>query len=368
MLGSIFTKAGYKTGTYFSPQVEEFSERIRVNGKNVTEREIAEAYARVSEACRSHGIEATFFEVVTAMALLVFSVRKADYAVLEVGLGGRLDATNAVRPELSAITSISLEHTEILGNTLAKIAREKCGVSRKGKFLVCGHLPPEAKRAIAAACQKKGAKPIFTQDEAKISHLRKKNSTYSFKAAFRGKAYSISLFASGIFQVKNALCALSAASLLKISKSAIERGLAEAKPKFRLQKISSYPEVIADCAHNPEAAAAMSAELPQLLFRKKSTLLFSAMSDKNYEKTLAILAKHFDRVVLTEVTLSRSASLFELKSAAKKSGVAPICIKRPKAAFFKAKFLSGKSGVVVVAGSMYLLSELFGRDKIRIAQ
>jgi len=368
MLGSILSEAGYKTGTYFSPQVEEFPERIRINGKNATKSEIAAAYFQVSETCRSHKIDATFFEVVTAMALLVFSARKVDFAVLEVGLGGRLDATNAVEPVLSAITSISLEHTEILGKTLAKIAKEKCGVAREGKPLVCGHLPPEAERAIAAICKQKRAKPTFTQEEAKIISLQEKSGAYSFKATFRGKEYAISLSAPGSFQVKNAITALSAASLLGMGKSAIERGFAKAKPEFRLQKISSRPLVIADCAHNPEAAAALAAELPQLLNGKKSALLFSAMSDKDYKTTFATLARHFDKVILTEVTLSRSASLEELAGAAKKSGIAAVCIKPPKTAFKAAKSLAGKNGIVIVAGSIYLLSELFGRDKIRIAQ
>ncbi len=368
MLGSILGRAGYKTGTYFSPQVEEFPERIRVGGKNATRREIADAYSRVSEACRANRIEATFFEVVTAMALLIFRARKVDFAVLEVGLGGRLDATNAVEPALSIITSISLEHTDVLGKTLSKIAKEKCGVARRGKPLVLGHLPPEAKRAISKACKKAGAKQVFTQDEAKISSLRQEGGAYSFKAAFRGKEHSISLPAPGSFQVKNALCALCAASLLGAGGSAIEKGLAEAKPKFRLEKIASHPTVIADCAHNPEAAAALSAELPRLLSGKKSALLFSAMSDKEYPLALGTLARHFSKAVLTEVSLSRSASLKDLGEAAKKSGISPICIRSPKKAFAKAKSLAGKGGIVVVAGSMYLLSELFGRDKIRIAQ
>jgi len=368
MLGSILQAAGYRAGTYFSPQVEEFPERIRIDGMNVSKREIAEAHSAVFRICRLHRIEATFFEVVTAMALLIFKRRRVDFAVLEVGLGGRLDATNSVEPFLSAITSISLEHTAQLGRTLGKIAREKAGIARKGKRLVCGRLPREAKRSIAAYCKKIRANPIFTQDEVKPGRLKRRKGAYSFTASFRRASFSVSLSAPGRFQVKNALTALAAASCLGIRKKAIEEGLSRAKPKFRLQTISQHPLVIADCAHNPEAAATLASELPALDKGRKGVLLFSAMSDKNYREALAALAPHFGTVILTKVSLSRSATLLELKGAAKKSGIAPFAFKNPHLAYKRARLLAGKGGVVVVAGSIYLLAELFGRDKIRIAQ
>lgn len=366
MLGSILSENGWKTGTYFSPQIEEFPERIRVNGKNADTRDIASAYAKVKAACSRNGIEATFFEVVTAMALLIFSWRKVKFAVLEAGLGGRQDATNAVEPEVSAIASVSLEHTDVLGGTVEKIAHEKCGIARKGKPLVVGQVDSQAHSAIEGECMAIGARPVFVSQEVAISSLKKKGRCYSFKASFKGSKCAISLAAPGKFQVSNASVALAAASLLGAKKGAIEKGLRHAAPKYRMQAISKNPLTIADCCHNPGAAFALAAELRQAEGRK--VLLFSAMRDKDYPRVLDILRPFFSQVFLCEVSLERAAHLGELKSAAEKAGFMPILVKSPRKALLQAKRLSGNNGTLVIAGSIYLLAELFGKDKITIAQ
>ena len=367
MIGSVLGEQGWRVGTYFSPQVEEFPERIRINGKNAGKKEIAEAYAKVSAVCSENRIPATFFEVVTAMALLIFRQRKVEFAVLEVGLGGRLDATNAVEPSVSAITSVSLEHTSVLGRTIADIAREKCGIARKGKPLVCGLLSWKAETAVGKECGKTGAKPIFARKEVHISNMRKKNGAYSFKAAFRGIPYSISLSAPGKFQAGNASVALAVCSLLGASREAIARGLAKAVIKYRLQDVSSSPRVVADCAHNPEAAAALAKEVRGMR-AERHVLLFSAMKDKDYQTVLRNLGREFEDIVITEVSLGRAANVRELERAAQETRVPFTIVKNPKKALAAAKGLAGKKGLVVVAGSIYLLAELFGRDKIRAAQ
>ncbi len=365
-IGAILSSGGVRTGTYFSPQIEEFPERIRINGKNAGKNEIAKAYAEVDAICKEHAIPATFFEVVTAMALLIFKWRKVGFAVLEVGLGGRLDAVNAVKPEISAIASVSLEHTDVLGATVVQIAHEKCGIARKGKVLVCGFAGRCEQDAILHECKMLGAKPVFVQGEMKSSGLKEKNGCYSFSAKFKGKAYSIALSSPGRFQVSNSLVALACASQLGIRKSAIEGGLQKAVPKYRLQKISSGPAVLADCCHNPGAAFALAAELRHM--QGGSVLLFGAMKDKDYRQVLDILRPFFRKIVLTEVSLSRAARLGELQSAAASVHADAVAVKNPRAALASAKKMAGKKGTVVIAGSIYLLSELFGRDKIRMAQ
>ncbi|MCX8198006.1 MAG: bifunctional folylpolyglutamate synthase/dihydrofolate synthase [Candidatus Micrarchaeota archaeon] len=366
-IGSCLSSSGLRVGTYFSPQIQQFQERFRINGKNASKREIAFAYAKVEEACRKNGIHATFFEVVTAMAFLIFKSRKVDYAVLEVGLGGRLDATNACEPCLSALTSISLEHTDILGKTIGSIAHEKCGVARKGKPLVCGFLSDEAKEAVRKECAKIGALPLFADQEVELLSLSKKGLQSSFSASFRGKAYRISLSAPGDFQISNACAALAAAALLGAPKRAIEEGLSKCRPKFRLQEVSKNPFVIADCAHNPEAASALAKEVQKLPFGKK-VLLFSAMSDKDYGEALRILSPHFSSLVLCEVSVARSASLPSLFSKAQPHFSSIRMIRQARLAFSQAKKIAGKQGLVVVAGSIYLLGELFGKEKIRLSQ
>ncbi len=366
MLGCIFSSNGWKTGTYFSPQIEEFPERIRINSRNADKCEIAAAYSEVAAVCSKNSIPATFFEVVTAMALLVFSWRRVKFAVLEVGLGGRLDATNAVEPDISAIASISLEHTEVLGGTVEQIAHEKCGIARKGKPLVVGQVGGATRKAIERECIAMGAKPVFVSDDVRVGKLVKKGSCYAFSAAFNRANYSISLSTPGKFQVSNACSALAVASLLGAKRQAIEKGLRSAAPKYRLQAISKHPLVIADCCHNPGAAFAIAAEL-RGLFGKK-ILLFSAMRDKDYGQVLDILRPFFSQLVLTEVSLERAASVGEMEKAAKRAGFMPIGVKNPAKALAQAKRLAGENGTLLIAGSVYLLAELFGKDKIQIAQ
>lgn len=388
MIGEILHAQGLSVGTYFSPQVVEFPERIRINGANASKAEIAEAYAKVMEACREKGIRATFFEVVTAMALLAFSGRKVDTAVLEVGLGGRLDATNAAEPELSAISSISLEHTDVLGSTVGEIAHEKCGIARRGRKLVCGVLGEEARRAVQSECAKIGAHLVLVEDEMRLSGAREDGMRCSFSARYGGAEYAIRLAAPGRFQVSNACVAIAACRELGADRKAIEAGLARAKPEFRLQKVADSPLTIADCCHNPEAAFALASEAERLPAGRK-VLLFSAMRDKDYRQVLRVLRAHFDAVVLCQVSLKRAATLPMLKEAARKDGMgvlaarnlksaeaklgktegtAAFTVKRPARALAFARSLAGKKGTVVVAGSIYLLGELFGRDKRRIAQ
>ncbi len=377
MIGSVLSEAGFCTGTYFSPQIEEFPERFRVDGKNAGKKEIAGAYSAVKEVCGRNCIEATFFEVVTAMAFLIFKARKAEYAVLEVGLGGRLDAVNAAEPEVSVITSISLEHTAVLGKTVGKIAHEKCGIARKGRPLVCGFLPDEAKAAVAKECKKIGAKAVFSEDAVEICGLDEKNLKHSFIASFGGGKYAVSLSAPGKFQIGNACAALVACAKLGVRREAMEKGLAKAKPRFRFQKISASPLVIADCAHNPEAASALAGELAMIgggagraragAIRKR-VLLFSAMKDKDYPAVLRILAPHFDALVLCEVPIARCEGLIGLFAASRKIYPEILLVKEPKRALAAAEKMAGKEGMLAVAGSIYLLAELYGKDKMRMAQ
>ena len=368
MIGAILQESGARTGTYFSPQIERFEERFRVNGKNASRREIANAHARVAEACKKVAPEATFFEVITAMALVIFAERKVKYAVLEVGLGGRLDATNAVEPKISVLTSLSLEHMDVLGGTIEKIAHEKCGIARKGKPFVCGVVSGRAGLAVAKECAHTGANAVFVEDEISVSNLREREGCFLFDAKYSGR-YSISLSASGKFQVSNAECALAACALLGVGRKAVENGLARAKPAYRLQKMGRAPVVIADCAHNPEAATALAAEVSRARTKGKKVLLFSAMKDKDYASVLRTLVPLFDEVVITEVKLDRGEKAAKLSKAAAQAGARHFQIEKSAAnALAHAKRVAGKNGRVVVAGSIYLLAELFGKEKIKIAQ
>ena len=362
MIGAVLHEDGARVGTYFSPQIERFEERFQVDGKNATRQEIADAYGKVRAAADCVAPEATFFEVVTAMALVIFAARKVDYAVLEVGLGGRLDAVNAVEPDVSVLTSLSIEHADVLGGTIEKIAHEKCGIARKGKPLVCGAVSGRAGLAVGKECAHAGARAIFIEDEVEISNAREMGGKHSFDAAYAGKKYSVSLSAAGKFQVSNACCALVACAVLGAKKGAVERGLGSALPRFRLERRGN---VLLDCAHNPEAAAALAKEVAGIIVRGKKVLLFSAMKDKDYVEVLRRLSPEFGEVVITEVKLARGEKAERL---AEKAGARAIVVHDAKKALAFAKRLAGKKGLAVVAGSIYLLAELYSKDKRRLAQ
>src|SRR3989338_3636097 len=201
MIARSLEDAGHRTGLYLSPHVDDFRERISVDGKKISEREVAEEYSRVAAVARTMKGRPTFFEILTAMALDYFARRRVAWVVLEVGLGGRLDATNIVEPEVSVITRIDLEHADRLGGTLAKIAREKAGVMREGKIVVTG-------------AGGEGLKELGRIAGEKKARLDAVNGKYGRNLAMMGEC-----------QKRNAAIAKKALEVLHVPKSAIEKGL-----------------------------------------------------------------------------------------------------------------------------------------------
>lgn len=355
MLASILSGAGYKTGSYFSPSVFSFRERIQVNGKWISKKDFSSAAHDVFSLLPSIADPPTFFEVMTAMAMLHFSRSHADYAVLEVGLGGRFDATNIVEPELSIITSVGLEHTEVLGRTMRKIAREKAGIIRPGRPVVCSVKDGSALGEIKKI-SKRLHSPIFSVDEKAAALRRRPPGLPSF-------------------QLSNIACAEKAARLLGVREPVVSRALSSFVMPARWQKISSKPSVIIDCCHNPPAVKAIQEDLKRDFTPFPSSpriLLFSAMADKDFAQVLALLSPHFDFIVLCRPPYKRTAKAGELEKATlracKKAGHSKntVVIPNPDTAFASSKSLAGKNGRILVCGSMYLLQYLFGEREFRI--
>lgn len=350
-LASALSASHFKTGSYFSPHVFSFRERIRVNGKNISKKELLACARPVLSLLPSMRNDApTFFEAATAIALLHFSRQRVGYAVLEVGLGGRLDATNAVSPVLSILTSIGLEHTDVLGNTMAKIAREKAGILRAGVPAVCA-VRDEKARAVILSRAKKLRAPL-----------------YDVK-----KPVSFPLRASGFFQRQNAATAMQAARLLGLPPSLARRAIADTRVLARWQKISSRPAVLLDCAHNPPAITAISGDLERDFHFSPSSpriLLFASMRDKDYPAMLRLLLPHFDAVVLCRPPFARAEKIGKLEKAAKKRAPPsrPFlhAIKNPKAALAFSRRLATPKGRVLACGSIYLLASLFGEPEFRL--
>ena len=342
MIARSLDEAGYRTGLYLSPHVDDFRERISIDGKKISERELAEEYVRVEEIAGMVKQKPTFFEILTAMALDYFAQRKIEWAVLEVGLGGRLDATNIVEPELSVITRIDLEHADKLGGTLAKIAKEKAGVMRTGKFVVTG-AEGEGLRTLKRLAAEKKAKLVFA----------------------RGK-YDGKLTMLGEHQKKNAAVAEKALRMLGVQENAIARGLMHTKLPARLEVVSKKPLVIHDGAHNPAAMKQLAREIGRMRL-KHLILVFGAMKDKDYESMLREIAPLADEVVINQARLERAAQAEELAQAARKYNKRVRVVKDVRESLRVARRLTGVSGSILVTGSIYMLAEARGKNKLKMA-
>lgn len=335
---SILIKAGYEVGLYTSPHLVRFNERIRIDGREIPDKNIAELVERVRNASLQIGahspLQPTFFEFTTAMAFLYFAEEKVDFAVMEAGLGGRLDATNVGMPLVSIITNIAKDHEAVLGNKIKDIAFEKGGIIKREGVLISAETKQAALGILRNECRKKRAvlyrlnKDFFVENplvpilkwEAKKSSTLKKNGKGGF--TFKGRRWfyhGLTLNLLGRHQYLNAACALAALEILEekgfcISESAVRKGLHGVSWKGRLECISKKPLIILDCAHNPAGAAVLRDALLDLRMKNKNNkskiiLVLGVMADKDIKGILSILVPIADMVILTCPQLERAAPL-----------------------------------------------------------
>jgi dihydrofolate synthase / folylpolyglutamate synthase len=330
LAASILMKAGYKVGLYTSPHLVRFNERIRIDGKEIPDNNIAELVKRIRNSCQSY----TFFECITAMAFLYFAEAKVDFAVMEVGLGGRLDATNVGRPLVSIITNIAKDHEAVLGNRIKDIAFEKGGIIKRDGILISAETKPAAVGVLRNECRKKGAVlyrlnkdffientlvPILKWDAGQSATLKKKG---EMGFVFKGRRWfyqDLTLNLLGRHQYLNAACALAALEILeekgyRISESAVRKGLRGVLWSGRLECISKKPLIILDCAHNPAGAAVLRDALLDFRMKNKNNkskiiLVLGVMADKDIKGILSILLPIADMVILTCPQLERAASV-----------------------------------------------------------
>ena len=268
-IASILTESGYKVGLYTSPHLFDYRERIKFKGKNISRKEFKEGLSRVQKSAKGLEESPTIFEVLTAVAFWYFAKKKVDYAVVEVGMGGRLDATNIISPLVSVITNIDYEHTEVLGKTLSKIAREKAAIIKPGVSVVTAENKAEPLKVIEKTCRANNSKLLVIEGQ-------KPRQT-------------------------NTACSLSALLLaeIKVSKSAIKRGLKKVSWPGRFQILSKNPLVIVDGAHNPAGAKALRVTIEELYPGKKFALIFGMQATKNHLKTLNELLPVIRSVIIT---------------------------------------------------------------------
>jgi len=400
-LAAILQSAGYRVGLYTSPHLERVNERIRIDGAPIGDQDFARLYFRVDD-CASRlvadaGLPAhpSYFEMLTAVAFEAFAEAQVDLAILEVGMGGRLDATNVVEPLLSVITDISLDHMEWLGDTITLIAREKAGILRANGTLVTLPQHPEANQAIgevAAELDVRGvnaAEYVPTQGSELTAQSSENGTPESSLARNRyplqvlGLPIEVDSPLAGVHQQRNIALAIAAAVEIRnshgytISPTHIEDGIRHTQWPGRLERccIPGKAPVLLDVAHNPAGAWALRAALSNLLEQRagsatsqvslrsepgaaRSVLVFGCMKDKAWEEMAQILFPLFDRVIVTPVASPRSAATDDLLRAAAKTGIPATAAHNGHEALESAWYEAGENGLVVVAGSVYLVGEI----------
>jgi dihydrofolate synthase/folylpolyglutamate synthase len=300
MLHSILTRAGYRVGLYVSPHLIRFTERIRVGQEEVSPATIVRLASEVRAAADRAGVEPTFFELVTLMAFVHFTRSQVDVAVIEVGLGGRLDATNVIDPLATVVTTIGLDHTQFLGDSLAAIAAEKAGTIKQGRPVIVGNVGAEAGGVIEKVAAERTA-PVYRMGQAYRWSWKQGLHFEGMGCSWRG----LSLALRGQHQHDNAATALATlaalADRLPVPEEAVRRGLDSVEWPGRLQVVTGEPTVILDGAHNLDGLLALRRELPSLAGQRAVHLLFAVMKDKAWQPMVEGLASTCASATVTEV-------------------------------------------------------------------
>jgi dihydrofolate synthase / folylpolyglutamate synthase len=355
-IASILTELGYRTGLYTSPHFVRFNERIKIGNIEIPDQYIADFITDYGKYIDDYGL--TFFEVTTAIAFKYFFDKKVDYAVIEVGLGGRLDATNVITPIASMITSISLEHTEILGDTVAKITAEKAEIIKKKSKVFIGKLPSEAVTIIEQKCKETGAE-LFKLEEYIIE---KKGVIELYTEEVEIDEWNIPL--KGFYQKLNAaLAGLCIAKTLGTDNSyyllnGIKNVIQNTGIQGRYEYFSRTPDIILDSAHNPEGLKNFISEFKNETKYRKKYLLFGVMRDKAIDEMLKMVSEVFDEITVSEIKYERATTSTELKETAARLNI-PVKTEKNPADYIKHFAENGKPDYcLVVLGSMYLLGEI----------
>ena len=370
ILASILEHAGYRTGLYTSPHLVRVNERIQVNRCDISDEDFAQSFTDIQQTVdrlleqKSLESRPSFYEFLTATAFLHFARAQVDFAVLEVGLGGRLDATNITEPRVAVITNIDLDHQEFLGSTHAAIAGEKAGVIKPGRPVVstCAH--PEAAEVIRRRCAELGAPLVETSALSQLANLRHRQGRYEFDFALNGDYFpNLVLPLLGRFQVENAVAAVTAAWQLrqegrKISYAAILEGLRHAAWPGRLEKIHDRPLVLLDGAHNPAGARAIAAFVQEHLPGRRLRLVYASMRDKAIGEISEILFPLAAEVYITRPDQPRAASPEEILAATRCQPSQIVIEAEPRRALERACEASAPEDVVLAVGSLFLVGAL----------
>jgi len=366
MIASVMQEAGFKTGLYTSPHINDFRERIRINGQSIPEKYVTDFLIRNKNFVDA--LNPSFFELTTAMAFDYFANEKVDVAIIETGLGGRLDSTNIIRPLVSVITNISNDHMDILGNNLMDVAREKAGIIKHKIPVVIGQTQPDLKHIFEVKAEMNKASIFFADENIQLtrcefaedfSHLEVDAQEYH-RPVFENLVSDL----AGEYQKKNIITAIKALILIKerlpFDNSAVYKGLANVKRntglKGRWQIIGKDPLIIADAAHNPDGIASVVSQVKKIRYHALH-IIFGVAKDKSVDEILGLLPKNAI-YYFTKAQIPRAVNEEELSGIASVAGLKGKHYKDVNAALAAAKKNSQNNDMILITGSMYILGEL----------
>jgi dihydrofolate synthase/folylpolyglutamate synthase len=375
IIASILKRNGFKVGLYTSPHLVSFTERIRIDNSPILESDVISLTYHIRKAIANTDIRPTFFEFITAMAFYYFACKKVDWAVVEVGMGGRLDATNVLLPDVSIITNIGLDHTEFLGEGFLDIAFEKAGIIKPTIPVVTATIHPEALRVLEKTAKDHGCEIhiynkdfkstlVFMDDKRIVFDYRGMNPSMAHANSYR-EYNNLSLPIPGKHQLYNVSLAIRVCEILtqgglSISGDVINNGLLNLNFEGRLERVSQTPLIIIDSAHNPEAARALSDTVKEIFPTKKIILIVGIMKDKDIKGILEPLMQISDAVILTRPKGERATSPEKLKENIK-TNVMPNSISTTNTvaeAIEFAKTLWQEDNIILVTGSFYTTGEV----------
>jgi dihydrofolate synthase/folylpolyglutamate synthase len=378
MLESILRAAGMRTGLYTSPHLERINERMRINGQDISDADFAAAWIRVRDAIETLmaagklKIHPTFFECVTATAFVAFAEARLDFVIYEVGLGGRLDATNIVHPQAVVITPIDFDHETFLGHSIAEIAAEKAGIIKPGVPVVSAVERPEARDVIARRCSEMNARLVEIDRAWRLENVHAADGCYTAMATAADGPAKLVLEPTlpGRFQLRNTLAAATAAGLLAergipITVKAIERGIASVNWPGRLERLSTRPALYLDGAHNPAAARELLKFWEENFAGRRIALIYGAMRDKAVDEIAGLLFPRAERIILTQPRQPRAISAPLLAELTSHHGVPSEVIPDPAAALDRAIEAAGPEDAIFVTGSLYLVGDLRNYWRVR---
>ena len=367
MISSVLQKAGYRVGLFTSPHLHTFRERVQINRAPISAEEFAGAMEKVKphveeiNAVGEHGYITTF-EALTAMALLYFAEKQVEALVFEVGVGGRLDATNVVTPEVSVITSISRDHTELLGETLPEIAGEKAGIIKEGVPVVVAPQVREVEEVIGAIARERGSEMVNVGRESVWRALGHDDRGQSLLVRDFENEYRISMPLLGDHQQENAATAVAALSVLRqkgwhISDADVLDGFADLRWPGRLEELGRWPLVIADGAHNGDSARRLREALLKYFEFRKVVLVVGVSADKNVEDIASELLPLASTVILTKSRHMRAAEPADIADAFTRPDIIVETTGSVKEALDRAREIASEEDLICATGSLFVVGE-----------